>query len=98
MTHRAILVDVFPDQLHQCSEVLDRKAKLRHNTVTQAVLTYFTTYLTCHPMSTPLVDLRPPRNDEEDDDEALFAELEEEIENDSNALMREQGLLKMRQE
>jgi hypothetical protein len=49
-------------------------------------------------MSTRLVDLRPTCDDEEDGDEALFAELEEEIENDSNASMREQGLLKMRQE
>ncbi|KII95058.1 hypothetical protein PLICRDRAFT_128487 [Plicaturopsis crispa FD-325 SS-3] len=35
---------------------------------------------------------------EEEDEDALFAELEEEIENDSNAAMREQGLLVLRQE
>lgn len=32
------------------------------------------------------------RDEEDDDDEALFAELEEEIENDTNASVREHGL------
>ncbi|KAJ7498795.1 thioredoxin-like protein [Mycena latifolia] len=43
---------------------------------------------------------RKPRHqdDDEDDDEALFAELEEEIENDSNAEMREYGLQVLRQQ
>lgn len=35
---------------------------------------------------------------EEDDDEALFAELEAEIENESNASMRERGLVELRKE
>ncbi|KAG6831145.1 hypothetical protein H0H92_012570 [Tricholoma furcatifolium] len=39
------------------------------------------------------------RHDEEDDDtDALFAELEEEIENDSNSMMREHGLDMLRRE
>ncbi|KAJ6539465.1 hypothetical protein B0H19DRAFT_1179211 [Mycena capillaripes] len=41
---------------------------------------------------------RPRHEDEEEDDEALFAELEEEIENDSNAEMREYGLQVLRQQ
>ncbi|KAJ7129544.1 thioredoxin-like protein [Mycena epipterygia] len=43
---------------------------------------------------------RQPRHEEEDeeDDEALFAELEEEIENDSNAEMREYGLQILKQQ
>jgi hypothetical protein len=36
--------------------------------------------------------------DDEEDEEALFAELEAEIENDSSAAMREQGLSVLRQE
>ncbi|KAJ7094648.1 thioredoxin-like protein, partial [Mycena belliarum] len=36
------------------------------------------------------------QDEDEDDDEALFAELEEEIENDSNAEMREYGLQALR--
>ncbi|KAG5648952.1 hypothetical protein DXG03_000301 [Asterophora parasitica] len=46
-------------------------------------------------------DRRRHNRDEEeyeDDDEALFAELEEEIENDSNAALREQGLEVLRRE
>jgi hypothetical protein len=35
---------------------------------------------------------------DEEDEEALFAELEAEIENDSNAVMREQGLEVLRRE
>ncbi|KAF9076792.1 thioredoxin-like protein [Rhodocollybia butyracea] len=44
---------------------------------------------------------RKSRHDDDedlDDDEALFAELEEEIENDSNSTMREQGLQMLRRE
>ncbi|RDB22590.1 Thioredoxin domain-containing protein plp1 [Hypsizygus marmoreus] len=41
---------------------------------------------------------RQHESDDEDDDEALFAELEEEIENGSNAAMREQGLEVLRRE
>ncbi|KAJ6485177.1 thioredoxin-like protein [Mycena vitilis] len=37
-------------------------------------------------------------DDEEDDEEALFAELEEEIENESNAEMREYGLQVLKQQ
>lgn len=36
--------------------------------------------------------------DDDNDDEALFAELEAEIENDSNSMMREQGLQVLRRE
>lgn len=36
--------------------------------------------------------------DEEDDEEALFAELEAEIENDSSSAMREHGLTALKQE
>jgi hypothetical protein len=36
--------------------------------------------------------------DDEEDDEALFAELEAEIENDGSSAMREQGLSVLRQE
>ncbi|KAF8076518.1 thioredoxin-like protein [Lyophyllum atratum] len=41
---------------------------------------------------------RTREDEEEDDDEALFAELEAEIENDGNALLREQGLDVLRRE
>ncbi|KAF7352681.1 hypothetical protein MVEN_01233900 [Mycena venus] len=43
---------------------------------------------------------RPPRHDddEEEDEEALFAELEEEIENDSNSAMREYGIQVLKQQ
>ncbi|KAJ7276519.1 GTPase inhibitor [Mycena haematopus] len=42
---------------------------------------------------------RHPRHiDDEDDDDALFAELEEEIENDSNETMREYGLQVLKQQ
>lgn len=36
--------------------------------------------------------------DDADDDEALFAELEAEIDNDGNSTMREQGLAMLRRE
>jgi hypothetical protein len=43
--------------------------------------------------------VEPNRHDVEDEDEeALFAELEEEIENDSNATMREQALEVLKRE
>jgi hypothetical protein len=37
-------------------------------------------------------------DEDEDDEEALFAELEEEIENDSNAAMREYGIQILKQQ
>lgn len=53
-------------------------------------------------LASRLLDPNPRRHnddsDEELDDEALFAELEEEIEKDSNAAMREQGLQALRRE
>ncbi len=50
-----------------------------------------------------LVEPNDPRHkrtasDDEDDDEAIFAELEAEIENDSSSSMREQGLDVLRRE
>ncbi|KAF8917895.1 thioredoxin-like protein [Mucidula mucida] len=50
-----------------------------------------------------LVEPNDPRHkrtasDDEDDDEAIFAELEAEIENDSSSSMREQGLVVLRRE
>ncbi|KAJ4478258.1 thioredoxin-like protein [Lentinula aciculospora] len=41
---------------------------------------------------------RHEQEEDADDDDALFAELEEEIENDSNSTMREQGLEMLRRE
>jgi hypothetical protein len=52
-------------------------------------------------LSARLVDPNPRRKgheEDEDDDEALFAELEAEIENESNASMRERGLVELREE
>lgn len=40
----------------------------------------------------------PHSTDDDEDPDALFAELEEEIENDSNAAMREHGLQGLRRE
>jgi len=37
-------------------------------------------------------------NDNDDDDDAIFAELEEEIENDSSAAIREHGLKLLKEE
>ena len=39
-----------------------------------------------------------PHYDEEEDEDAIFAELEEEIENDSNPVIREQGLKFLKEE
>lgn len=41
---------------------------------------------------------RDPKNDDDEDDEALFAELEEEIENDTSPFMREHGLQALKRE
>jgi hypothetical protein len=41
---------------------------------------------------------RDHANEEDDDDEAIFAELEAEIENDTNSSIREQGLSIIKQE
>lgn len=57
-------------------------------------------------MAARLVEPNNPHNykstqhheEDEEDEDALFAELEEEIENDSNAAMREQGLEALRRE
>jgi len=43
-------------------------------------------------------ELNNTEGDGDDDDEALFAELEAEIENDSSSAMREQGLEVLRRE
>ena len=54
-------------------------------------------------MATRLVDPNNPLkgaydHDDDDNDDAIFAELEEEIENDSNAAIREHGLKLLKEE
>jgi len=82
--------------------IQNHNVKVSFGTNTEVTTAHFKLSSRAETLASRLVDPNRPHrrdaNDSDDDEDAIFAELEEEIENDSNALVREHAMKALKRE